>query len=75
MSVRKTVLTILFVLAWGPPFVGGESAYYLSVNRNKKSIAVNLKSAEGRKILTALAQKCDIFVENFLPGDNNFYKF
>ena len=37
--------------AWGPPFVGGESAYYLCANRNKKSITVNLKSEKGREII------------------------
>uniref|UniRef100_A0AAY4BZ05 Succinyl-CoA:glutarate-CoA transferase n=1 Tax=Denticeps clupeoides TaxID=299321 RepID=A0AAY4BZ05_9TELE len=54
--------------AWGPPFVGHESAYFLSVNRNKKSIAVNLKEPRGAKIITELAQICDVLVENFLPG-------
>lgn len=54
--------------AWGPPFLGGESAYFLSVNRNKKSVTVNLKSPEGRKILLALAARSDVFLENFAPG-------
>ncbi len=54
--------------AWGPPFLGGESAYFLSVNRNKKSVTVNLKSAEGRGILMGLAAKSDVFLENFAPG-------
>ncbi|XP_022529112.2 succinate--hydroxymethylglutarate CoA-transferase isoform X5 [Astyanax mexicanus] len=54
--------------AWGPPFVGEESAYFLSVNRNKKSIAVNLKDPEGAKLVTELATRCDILVENYLPG-------
>ena len=39
---------------WGPPFAGGESAYYLSVNRNKRSITVNLKSPEGQDIIKRL---------------------
>ncbi|XP_056593773.1 succinate--hydroxymethylglutarate CoA-transferase isoform X3 [Triplophysa dalaica] len=57
--------------AWGPPFVGEESAYFLSVNRNKKSIAVNLKDPNGAKLVTELAKVCDILVENYLPGKLN----
>ncbi len=54
--------------AWGPPFLGGESAYFLSVNRNKRSVTVNLKSPEGRRILLDLAATADVFLENFAPG-------
>ena len=54
--------------SWGPPFVGEESAYFLSVNRNKRSIGVNLKRAEGMDIIHRLAKISDIFVENYLPG-------
>uniref|UniRef100_A0A8C2EWC9 Succinyl-CoA:glutarate-CoA transferase n=2 Tax=Cyprinus carpio TaxID=7962 RepID=A0A8C2EWC9_CYPCA len=57
--------------AWGPPFVGEESAYFLSVNRNKKSIAVDLKDPEGTKLVTKLAKVCDVLVENYLPGKLN----
>lgn len=53
---------------WGPPFVKGESAYYLSVNRNKKSVTLDLKSAEGKKILLKLIKRCDVVVENFRAG-------
>jgi crotonobetainyl-CoA:carnitine CoA-transferase CaiB-like acyl-CoA transferase len=53
---------------WGPPFIAGESAYYLCVNRNKRSIVVNLKTEEGRNILRELALKSDVLVENFRPG-------
>ncbi|XP_054419875.1 succinate--hydroxymethylglutarate CoA-transferase isoform X3 [Pteronotus mesoamericanus] len=53
---------------WGPPFVGTESTYFLSVNRNKKSIAVNIKNPKGVKIIKELAAVCDVFVENFIPG-------
>ncbi|XP_063581797.1 succinate--hydroxymethylglutarate CoA-transferase isoform X8 [Pongo abelii] len=53
---------------WGPPFVGTESTYYLSVNRNKKSIAVNIKDPKGVKIIRELAAVCDVFVENYVPG-------
>jgi crotonobetainyl-CoA:carnitine CoA-transferase CaiB-like acyl-CoA transferase len=54
---------------WGPPFKQGESAYYLSVNRGKKSIAVNLKTSEGQQIVRELATKADVLLENFKVGD------
>lgn len=54
--------------AWGPPFVGGESAYFLSVNRNKESLALDLKHARARPILDALLARADVVVENFRPG-------
>jgi formyl-CoA transferase len=53
---------------WGPPFVGGESAYYLAVNRNKKSVTVNLKDDTGKEIVRSLARVSDIVVENFKVG-------
>lgn len=53
---------------WGPPFVNDESAYFLSVNRNKKSIVLNLKTDEGRDILLKLVKDADVVVENFRPG-------
>lgn len=53
--------------SWGPPFIGGESAYFLSVNRNKKSVTINLKTEEGREILYKLVEKSDVFIENFRP--------
>lgn len=53
---------------WGPPFAGGESAYYLCVNRNKRGMVVNLKTNEGREILRELAMQSDVLVENFRPG-------
>lgn len=53
---------------WGPPFAGGESAYYLCCNRNKQSITINLKSPEGRELVARLAEQSDVLVENFLPG-------
>ena len=53
---------------WGPPFAEGESAYYLCVNRNKRSIVVNLKTAEGRAIIHGLIKRSDVLVENFRPG-------
>lgn len=57
---------------WGPPWValpdGLLSAYYLSANRNKQSITVNLKSAAGVSLLKELVGHCDVLIENFLPG-------
>lgn len=53
---------------WGPPFAGGESAYFLCVNRNKRGMVVNLKTDEGREILRELAMQSDVLVENFRPG-------
>ena len=55
--------------AWGPPFVDGTSAYYLSVNRNKKSVALDLGTAPGRAAVRRAALAVDVVVENFLPGD------
>ncbi|NXA52533.1 SUCHY transferase, partial [Nothocercus julius] len=54
--------------AWGPPFAGTESVYYLSVNRNKKSIAVNMKDPKGAQLIRELAAVSDVFVENYIPG-------
>ncbi|RYO79578.1 hypothetical protein DL766_008495 [Monosporascus sp. MC13-8B] len=64
--------------AWGPPYAKyregsdkegpGESAYFLAVNRNKKSLGLSFQHAEGVEVLHRLAAKCDIFVENYLPG-------
>nr|XP_046227900.1 succinate--hydroxymethylglutarate CoA-transferase isoform X2 [Scatophagus argus] len=54
--------------AWGPPFVAAESAYFLSVNRNKKSICVDLKHPRGADVIQQLAGVCDVLVENYLPG-------
>jgi formyl-CoA transferase len=53
---------------WGPPFVGGESAYFLCVNRNKKSITVDFKSNDGVALLRRLAERADVLIENFRPG-------
>jgi CoA:oxalate CoA-transferase len=51
-----------------PPFQGGESAYFMSINRNKKSLTLNLKVEEGREVFLQLLRKCDVLVENFRPG-------
>lgn len=53
---------------WGPPWVGEESAYFLSTNRNKKSITLNLKHEEGQRLAHELIASADVMVENFRPG-------
>jgi crotonobetainyl-CoA:carnitine CoA-transferase CaiB-like acyl-CoA transferase len=53
---------------WGPPFLEGESAYFLSVNRNKESVTLDFKNAEGREVLDGLIARSDVLVENFRPG-------
>jgi crotonobetainyl-CoA:carnitine CoA-transferase CaiB-like acyl-CoA transferase len=53
---------------WGPPFVHGESAYFLAVNRGKRGITLNLKDPRGREILWRLLETADVLVENFRPG-------
>jgi formyl-CoA transferase/CoA:oxalate CoA-transferase len=53
---------------WGPPFINGESSYFLSVNRNKESVTLDFKQPEGREVLEALISKADVLVENFRPG-------
>ncbi|MGQ9693833.1 MAG: CaiB/BaiF CoA transferase family protein [Thermodesulfobacteriota bacterium] len=50
------------------PFIDGVSSYFLSINRGKKSITVNLQHPRGKEIILSLAQKCDVLVENFRPG-------
>ena len=54
--------------AWGPPFIDGESVYFMSVNRNKRSIALDLKSDGGREVLWRLIDGADVLLENFSPG-------
>jgi len=54
--------------AWGPPFLEGESAYFLSINRNKESVTLDFKDPEGRAILDGLVAGADVLVENFRPG-------
>ena len=57
---------------WGPPFVGPEddpiSTYFLSCNRNKESLTLDLKSDDGRDVLTRLVRHSDVLIENFRPG-------
>ena len=54
--------------AWGPPFAGGEAAYYLAVNRGKRSCAIDLRDDRGRALALALCERADAVVENFKAG-------
>jgi succinate---hydroxymethylglutarate CoA-transferase len=53
---------------WGPPFVGAEAAYFLGVNRNKRSLTLNMAAPAGQKILAALIGKADVLIDNFRLG-------
>ena len=53
---------------WGPPFIAGESAAFLQLNRNKKSVSLNIQTEKGKEIFLKLISKSDVFVENFRPG-------
>ena len=53
---------------WGPPFAGDDAAYFLSLNRNKRSVAIDLKTPEGVASVRRLAADSDVFIENFRPG-------
>jgi formyl-CoA transferase len=53
---------------WGPPFTGGESAYYLCINRNKRSLTLDLKSKRAVELLRQLVKVADVVIENFRPG-------
>src|SRR5690349_4560182 len=53
---------------WGPPFYGGESAYFVNLNRNKKSVAIDLKHPEGRAIFFRLLERADVVLENLRVG-------
>src|SRR5919198_5372811 len=54
--------------AWGPPFLNGEASYFLSVNRNKRSVVLDLKSAEGRAAARRVGLASDVVVGKFRPG-------
>ena len=53
---------------WGPPFIGEESAYFLSINRNKESVTLDFKPPGGRDVFERLVARADVLVENFRPG-------
>lgn len=61
--------------AWGPPFVGSESTYYLSINRNKRSITLDLRHPDSAEIMRSLVAQCDIVIENFVPGHMTKFGF
>ena len=54
--------------SWGPPYVGGESAYYLSINRSKRSVALDLKDADERRLAVEMCARADVVIENFRAG-------
>ncbi|WP_327664972.1 MULTISPECIES: CaiB/BaiF CoA transferase family protein [unclassified Streptomyces] len=54
--------------SWGPPFADGEATYFLGVNRNKRSVALDLTEEPGREAARAIAARADVLVENFRPG-------
>ena len=53
---------------WGPPYIGDQSAYFLSINRNKRSITLNLRNPKGRDVFMEMARTADVIVENYTPG-------
>ena len=53
---------------WGPPFIKDQSSYFLSINRNKRSITLNLKNQAAKDIFMKLVSESDVLVENFTPG-------
>ena len=53
---------------WAPPYIGDQSAYFLQINRNKRSMTLNLQHPEGKEIFLRLAKEADVVVENFTPG-------
>lgn len=53
---------------WGPPFIGEESAYFLSINRNKRSLTLNFREPKAVEVFLKLAKDADVIVENFTPG-------
>ncbi|CAF3507847.1 unnamed protein product, partial [Rotaria sp. Silwood2] len=53
---------------WGPPYVEDQSVYFVSINRNKQSIAIDMSRQQGQTIIRELAKKSDVLIENYLPG-------
>src|ERR1700760_4018513 len=54
--------------AWGPPFVAGEAAYFLGVNRNKRSLTLNMAAPAGQAVLPSLVTRADVLIDNFKLG-------
>jgi crotonobetainyl-CoA:carnitine CoA-transferase CaiB-like acyl-CoA transferase len=59
---------------WKPPALDGVSTYYLGANRNKKSVAIDIATEEGRELIVALAKKSDVLIENFRPASLRKFK-
>src|ERR1700761_2908384 len=53
---------------WGPPFLDGDASYFIGVNRNKRSIALDIGKPEGKAVLLRMLEEADVLVENFKPG-------
>ena len=53
---------------WGPPFHDDDAAYYIGINRNKRSVGLDLSQQEGRDVLLSLLSEADVVIENFKPG-------
>jgi len=60
---------------WGPPFLGDVSTYFLSVNRGKESLALDLRSDDGQRIARALIDRADVVIDNFLPSQRESLGF
>ncbi len=56
--------------AWGPPFNGPDATYYLAINRNKRSVTLDLKTAQGQEAVHRMLARADVLVENFRPGSS-----
>jgi glutaryl-CoA transferase len=61
--------------AWGPPFVAGEASYFLGVNRNKRSLTLNMAVSAGQQILAGLIRNADVLIDNFKPGTLDKWSF
>src|SRR6201990_312049 len=56
------------VREWGPPFHDGDAAYFIGINRNKRSIGLDLASPDGREVLMTMLKEADVLIVNFKPG-------
>ena len=53
---------------WGPPFQDGDASYFIGINRNKRSLGLDLSRPEGREVLLRLLERADVLIENYKPG-------
>ena len=60
---RETV-----VAPWGPPFQKGETHFFMGINRNKRNLILDLKTAPGQEVARTIARRCDVLVQNMRPG-------